>query len=447
MPMRANPEILRRVWLEMNPARVICLALILPAVYVLAYLVADGYHEFLSVCRKFSLGGIVVLPGIWGTRLVVEALTEEIRGRTWELQRMTPLSPREMAMGKLIGGPIYAWYGGLLFIPPYLFSIWGLGELGRGAWHLVNLLLTVVFFHGLALTFALIGVRKARFWNAEMPRAMPFYLLVGLGFLLWMTGGPLHHFGRSRLVWYGFSADNPSFLTGSLLFFAFWAVVGAYRSMRRELQVGGVPWVWLAFLVTTMFYAAGMDVPRWECGDGGRWSGGRISAGFIGVLAAYAAIFAEVKDPVGERRLFAAAESGDWRTFGESLPLWPVPVVLVGGICALLTAAPIGALSVTFPVVFYLFLLRDMGLILLAHRVARPRRADAAAAIWLLLLYVLCPMLLAATTESPMAISFFLPFPAESGVLQLIGMFLQAAAVAALLARRRRRSMGWPDAG
>jgi MYXO-CTERM domain-containing protein len=46
-----------------------------------------------------------------------------------------------------------------------------------------------------------------------------------------------------------------------------------------------------------------------------------------------------------------------------------------------------------------------------------------------------------------MAISFFLPFPAESGVLQLIGMFLQAAAVAALLARRRRRSMGWPDAG
>lgn len=445
--MRANPEILRRVWLEMNPARVICLALILLAIYVLAYLVADGYHEFLSLCRKMSLGGIVVLPGVWGTRLVVEALTEEIRGRTWELQRMTPLSPWEMTMGKLIGGPIYAWYGGLLFIPPYLFSIWGLAELGRGAWHLANLLLTVVLFHGLALTFALIGVRKARFWNAEMPPAMPFYLLLGLGLLLWMTGGPLHHFGRSRLVWYGISAENPSFLTGSLLFFAFWAVVGAYRSMRRELQVGGVPWVWLAFLVTIMFYAAGMDVLRWEWEGGGRLAGGLISAGFIGVLAAYASLFAEVKDPVEERRLFAAVEEGDWRAAAESLPLWAAPVVLTGLICALLMAARHPLFSGFFPLVVYLFLLRDMGLVLLAHRVAKPRRADAAAVIWLLLLYVLCPMLVGTATKSQIAVSFFLPFPAESGALQPIFVFLQAAAVAALLARRPRRSMGWPDAG
>ncbi|MFP4423025.1 MAG: hypothetical protein ACLFRG_21025 [Desulfococcaceae bacterium] len=436
MPMRANPEILRRVWLEMNPARVICLALILPAVYVLAYLVADGYHEFLSVCRDISLIGIVVLPGIWGTRLVVEALTEEIRGRTWELQRMTPLSPWQMTLGKLIGGPIYAWYGGLLFIPPYLFSIWGLGDPARGIWHLINLLLAVALFHGMALAFALIGVRKARFWNAEMPRAMPFYLLLGFVSLLWMTGGSLHHFGRFRLVWYGLSAENPSFLTGSLLFFAFWAVVGAYRSMRRELQVGGVPWVWLVFLVTVMFYAAGMSIPQWEWSGTGRMAARLVSAGFIGVLAAYAAMFAEVKDPVEERRLFAAAEDGDWRTFGESLPLWPIPAVLVGGICVLLMATPIGAVFVTFPIVVYLFLLRDMGLILLAHRVVRPRRADAAAVIWLLLLYVLCPMLVGTATKSKIVVSFFLPFPAENAVLQLIAVFLQASAVAALLARR-----------
>ncbi len=442
MAFRLNPEILRQAWLELNPARLVGLALILSAVYALIYLTADGYPEFLSAWRTFSLGGIVAFPGIWGTRRVVESLTREIHDRTWELQRMTPLSPREMALGKLIGGPVYAWYGGLLFIPPYLFSIWGLGELGAGTRNLIHLLLAVVLFHGLALTFALIGVRKARFWNAEMPRAMPFYLLSGFAFLLWMIGGSLHHFGRSRLVWYGFSAENPFFLTGSLLFFAFWAVVGAYRSMRRELQVGGVPWVWLAFLVTTMFYAAGMDLFRGEWEDGGRWFGGWISAGCIGVLAAYASIFAEVKDPVEERRLFAAAEDGDWRAAAESLPLWTVPVVLTGLICALLMAARHPLFSGFFPLVVYLFLLRDMGLVLLAHRVARPRRADAAAVIWLLLLYVLCPMLVGTATKSKIAVAFFLPFPAESGALQLIAVFLQASAAAALLARRPRRPAG-----
>jgi hypothetical protein len=431
-----NPEIVRQAWLELNPVRLIGLALILVAVYVLVYYSADGYAEFLLVCRATSFGGIVVLPGLWGTRLVVDSLTREIRGRTWELQRMTPLSPWEMTLGKLIGGPVYPWYGGLLFIPPYLFSIWALGDPARGTWHLINLLLGVVLFHGMALTFALIGVRKARFWNAEIPRALPFYLLLGFGLGLWMGFGPVHHFGRSHLVWYGFSTEVPAFLTGTLLFFAAWAVVGAHRSMRRELQMSGVPWAWLAFVATVMCYAAGMTVPQWEWSETGRLAPRLVSAGFMGILAAYAAMFAEVKDPVEERRLFAAAESGDWRTFGESLPLWPVPVVLVGGICALLTAAPIGGLPVTFPIVVYLFLLRDMGLILLAHRVVRPRRADAAAVIWLLLLYLLCPMLLVAATESPLAISFFLPFPAESGVWQLIGVFLQVAAAMALLARR-----------
>lgn len=437
---RQNPEILRQTWLELNPARLVGLALILLAVYALIYFNADGYSEFLLICRATSFGGIVVLPGLWGTRLVVESLTQEIHARTWELQRMTPLSPWEMALGKLIGGPAYAWYGGLLFIPPYLFAIWGLGDPARGIWQLINLLLAVVLFHGMALAFALIGVRKARFWNAEIPRALPFYLFLGFGLVLWAGIGPVRHFGRSYLVWYGFSAEVPAFLTGTLLFFAAWAVVGAYRGMRRELQVRGVPWVWLVFLATVMCYAAGMSVPQWDWSGTGRLAPRLVSAGFIGILAAYAAMFAEVKDPVEERRLFAAAESGDWRTFGESLPLWPVPVALVGGICALLTAAPAGAFSATFPVVVYLFLLRDMGLILLAHRLVRPRRADAAAVIWLLLLYVLCPMLLVAATESPTAISFFLPFPADRGVLQIIGVFLQVAAVAALLARRGFRN-------
>jgi hypothetical protein len=439
MRWTANPEILRQMWLELSPARLVSLPLILLAVFMLAWFLSDSFVAFLAGCRGISLAGLLLLPGIWGIRLVVDSLTREIHGRTWELQRMTPLSAWEMTLGKLVGGPIYAWYAGLLVMPPYLFSIWGLGTFPEGLRDLVNLLLGIVWFHGLSLVLALVGARKARAWNAEMPRSLPFYLAGAFGLLLWMVGGPVNALGGRWLVWYGIPWEHPGVLTGSLLFFAVWAVAGAHRCMRRELQVADVPWVWLLFLLTAMVYAAGMGgAPNeWESMEG--LSGRLILAASVGILAAYVAMFAEVKDPVEERRLFAAAETGDWRSAAESLPLWVVPAGLTGGLCVLLTAAPVSGLSRLFPVVVYLFLLRDMGLILLANRVVRPRRADAAAVIWLLLLYVLCPMIAGAMTESKTAALLFLPLHLDGGMPQLIGVFLQTAAVAALLAPRLRR--------
>lgn len=435
-----NPEILRHAWLELNPARLISLALILLAVFLLAWLMADSYAGFLKAARTISAVGLVALPGVWGTRLVVDSLTREIRDRTWELQRMTPLSAGEMTLGKLAGGPIFAWCAAPMFALPFLFSAWGREDFSGGIRDLLHLLFAIVFFHGLGLAVTLAGVRKARAWNAEMPRAMPFYLLLALGVFLWIGGTPLSFFARSRLTWYAIPLQTPGFLTGSLVFFAFWAVFGAYRSMRRELRMVGVPWAWLTFLLTCMAYAAGFDAVGSERERFGEFffvSGGMAQAGAVGLLAAYGVMFAEVKDPVEQRRFLTAVESGDWRSAAESFPLWAMPVILTGVACFGLTAANLGTGFAWFPAVVYLFLLRDMGLILLANRTARPSRADATAVVWLLLLYVLCP-LIAGSAGSTEAILFFLAVPYKGGFLQVAAVFCQAAAVAALLVWRGR---------
>jgi len=112
-----NPEFARHIWLEMSPHRVIGL----PVVILLISLLSWSIDGELTDLASPAMGMAVVLL-LWGSHLAAESVLSEIRERTWHAQRMSALSPWQLAWGKLLGSTLFAWYGTVLCLLLYLFA-------------------------------------------------------------------------------------------------------------------------------------------------------------------------------------------------------------------------------------------------------------------------------------------------------------------------------------
>ena len=77
---------------------------------------------------------------------------------------------------------------------------------------------------------------------------MPLYSLVGT---------VLEPKNLFDVEWYFFTINNINFYIASLLSFTAWSIIGCYRFFRKELQYSNYPWVWLGFLLFTIFYIVG----------------------------------------------------------------------------------------------------------------------------------------------------------------------------------------------
>ena len=56
-----------------------------------------------------------------------------------------------------------------------------------------------------------------------------------------------HAYAAGFVRWWGLRLDRELFAAASLVLFAGWALLAAWRAMRRELQEPVRPWAWPAF--------------------------------------------------------------------------------------------------------------------------------------------------------------------------------------------------------
>ena len=112
-----NPEFRRNVWLELSPQRLILMPAVLGIIAVLnIYLSSDSRTEngtAHALLISFSIIG-ALLVGAWGSFATLASINSEVAERTWDQQRLSALSPWQMAWGKLLGAGIYPWFGGLI---------------------------------------------------------------------------------------------------------------------------------------------------------------------------------------------------------------------------------------------------------------------------------------------------------------------------------------------
>jgi hypothetical protein len=396
-----NPEFQRNCWLEVTPLRLLCTPLVLAGFFAILY------YVFPEVLRSRALMQasifIFILFGFWGMAKANSAVTDEVRSRTWDFQRMSALSPWSMTWGKLLGSTIMAWYGGLICL--------AVGGYSTAAYHGTAEALSLVSAFAILALITQAGGILFSLDNLELHRYDTKQLKSGLNLLVFAVFGmPILSAGwlmvfsfreatEPSVAWYGLSFAFSHFFVASALIFLGWVTLGVYRFFRRELQFRDAPLAWLAFLVFLMIYLSGFIDEQFA--PYGVYAQRFYSSFIIAVLAVYLSIFREPKDIAVFRRLFLSGNT--WRVFclTKWTPRWLVSIYVAVILCIVqLVFFPFsmpysGQVRNSYAsLIILLICLRDLLLIVGIHfGRGTPGRKNFGAIVALVILHILFPSL------------------------------------------------------
>lgn len=440
--MSLNPEFRRNLWLELTPARLGVSILAVVSLLVLARVRDSGLMALSSTAEIV----FAVAVFFWGGRLAADAVLQEITDRTWDNQRMSALGPWAMSWGKLFGAPVCAWVAA---VPALAVMTWIDGAAQAAIYVLLGILC-----HALALALSLQSIRKGRQHGRMKTLFFQFLaLLVVLPFaysLVWLD----KWLERDVIYWFSLPFPAQGFALATALLFCFWAVLAVYRQMRLELQKPTAPTAWLAFLVFVLVYQTGLiqggsyavnDVLRDFSElrlDGSTSLSAMLAAAGISLTAlTYLALFTEAKSMIGLRQLADAGRRGDWRAAWLHTPRWAVTLALTAlatVLIVLLVELPAKAEASDadldrIAIAAFLFLLRNVGIVLLCNFMSPSGRGDMAAVVVLIVLSLIAPMILAGA--SPVLAALFWP-PLQGGwAMTLVPVGAQLVLVGGLLVR------------
>jgi hypothetical protein len=433
-----NPEFRRNIWLEITTHRLVGMPFIL-ALVLLAIATTAGSNAMRAV-NVAALFGFAALTILWGSRLALNSILDEVTDKTWDWQRLSTLSPWAMTWGKLFGSTAFAWYGGLLCLLVHLVTVTDQSFYTR-ACSALSLILTALTFHAAALATALHMSRHGIVSKRRSLGLLLILLVIALNIGSVVIIRSVSMF--KQVNWYSFELDLINFALCSAAAFASWGLTGAYRSMCNSLMVRTTPWVWPLFLTFLIIYTAGFF-----------WSSVSENISTIALLASvgmawalvftYAMVFTELTTPSVTRRIIWKAQNGERRRMFEELPCWPITWAYAL-ICALLvTMYHDGSTSNlppnwdSVPLALTLIAARDCGILLLCLAAPQPRRAVGTALIYIAVLIWILPMLLRAM-NLPQVASLLLPLGEGNTALQLVSALIQAVVALGLAWQRHRK--------
>jgi len=406
--MRINPEFRRNVWVQFTWTRLLA-APLLTLIACYGYLLISEYdYRWLQNAAELIGGGVII--GLLGTRRAAHALAEEVSGGTWETQRMSGMGAWQMTWGKLLGSTAFNWYCAAIALLVVLWTsnrIEALGGIGRPPFEVIfNLAVGGLMAQAAAFAIALILMRKAARY-----RRLTITLAQSCGFLLYfffVRGG----FGSQAptrfhsdaiwlggtVTWYGQEYPTEIFRVTVLSIACAWAVLGAYRLMRNELQYRSQPWLWTLFSIFIVILVAGFPPSP------------QLGYAFVAlVILTYGAFFADNRDPVRYRWALQAVRDRNWAEAFSSIPWWLISYVfaaIIGTVLALSlpgrvdvgtipeSAPPALKMAMMIPqhlptslVLILLFVLRDLLVMLWFSCSPWRAKADVAGIIYLALVY------------------------------------------------------------
>ena len=391
-----NPEFRRNMWLEFSLHRLIATPVVITL--LLALVAAASNKDWLANLSGVSAWGFGLAVLLWGTQLVAASVSAEARERTWDTQRMSAIGPWAMTWGKLLGAPAFAWYVGLIFQP---------GE-------------------------------------EKNPRGASIMIFVVLLFFVVVPGMRLVDEFEKGLVWWGMAFSTVNFALASTAAFAALAVIGAYRSMCTALEIRTRPWALPGFTVFSALWINGF----FQVGKANEFNGlfgVLLCAVVVSSAFCYALLLAEAGGASAWQRLRVRLRTHNTRRILEEAPLWLVAIVtgLIMGLAAMLTPTGNPNASNLLPFAAMLFVLRDAAIFQFFALAREPRRAEAAALFYLVLLYGLLPGLLHAVNADFLA-HLVLPMIFTESAMGTVIMLVQAG-IAMAAAWWRWKTVHAPD--
>ncbi len=415
---RLNPELRRYLWLELTVNRLVTMPLVIAAVMLLVGAWAYepgrpfGGAALLGAMAGLGVAGFAALVLFWGARLAANAVVREVSDRTWDQQRLSSAGAWAMTWGKLAGSTVFVWYGCVLLELVAIVSLVLLeaqyggvtADFGVPLWVvLVQLVVGSAAFAVLVMAAVMLSAMTTvarRESGRQLDVSLAQFAIIVVALLVTSSFGDLEH--GDTLTWFGATFDVVWFFVASLVVFSAWSVIGLWRRMRVELQVRNWPVMWPLFVLFGGAWCAGFAPGMVEA---------VVVMTLVVLLAGYAPAVLEQLDPVRLRRLFSAMKARDAATALRFMPLWLVNhllalvlvliavVILLGqggrseGLMADIDGHAIAAGTL---VAFFLFVTRDLLLLVFAWLGGAGRRAFAAWLLWMAVLYGLVPLILAA---------------------------------------------------
>jgi hypothetical protein len=247
----ANPELLRNARIQLRPGRAIAAAIICAAISLTAWWTIEVGHSTALFRITIQLQVLVLLLG--GGIACLQSVHREKELNTFDYQRVTRLSSLELALGKLFGAPILAYFVVLCLMPlaiagavvgpietwPFL-EAYSVILLGCIAYHAFALLASTIIGRGgsaimifaflilVAITSANTGGLNSQS-NWQLQQLSPF-----------AAGSPAM-WDWDRLRWHDFFFGRQLQHFGVLLvlyaIFTAWFLLGIVRNLKRDPTV------------------------------------------------------------------------------------------------------------------------------------------------------------------------------------------------------------------
>ncbi len=472
--MTLNPELRRYLWLELSPGRLVLMPVVLGLVLSLiaAWTFDDsrpgGGPDFLGTLAGSASAGYALLVLFLGARAAANAMIREVAERTWDQQRLSSIGAWSMTWGKLFGGTIFIWYGCLILLAVTLVFL-GLWEVHYRAISdetgqpiaitliqvAAGLIAFTVLVEAAVILIAMTAVsRRNSARQLDVTIAQIIVLVASLMFAGFFSDLP----SGQKIYWFAYACDVIWFAVISAVAFAAWAVIGLWRRMRVELQMKSLPVLWPAFVLFTGLWLSGLVA-------------GQITSyvatftiltmTVTAMVATYVPAVLERMDPVHLRRLIGTLREGRLGVALAQAPLWVVShaLALVGVVVSVvlllitnpgealdnagaLLAVDVPDLAADTLTAWYLFVTRDLMLLVFCWLGKNTRRAFTTWLVWMAVLYGLGPMIVAGV-EAYALLPAFVPFWGvpfiDTDIPPLIWPALEVIVIAVLLRWRWRR--------
>ena len=388
--MFRNPELQRYAWLELTPQRLIVMPIVLALIFLIAWQLGLRDADYKEALPSTAIAIFGVLVGLWGGLKAAGAVIEDVNNNSWDLQRLSSLSPWSLTVGKLFGSTLYVWYGALICLLVYVLSVHE--SASEIMLTVTSSLLSGLMCHAAAL---LASMQDIKHQTVKKKRAVFGYFIFG-GIISSVLATPMRiaaisGTSSSMAKWYGLSFDPLWFVLISSLIFLGWLVVGIYWQMRGQLKMRTNPLLWLGFLLYIIFYYSGFiifnDAPRYQSG----WLA--FISFFIVMIAFYVTLLLEPWDSNLYKRLLDYRQAKNKTKLFDQFPRWLATYGLAVVIWLLLAVSGHSLRVVLIGLSMLVFAARDIALLHWLKFTPNNRRAIAAGLFYLLVLYVLLPLL------------------------------------------------------
>lgn len=327
---------------------------------------------------------------VYGSIRVSASIADEREAKTWDLQRLTPLTSGDIAAGKLLGAPVYAAFLAALLMPWAFAGALRTQGIGAGPVYIYLQFAATAF---LALSLALLASAYSDLSRGGSSTTAG--ALIGLGSLYTLAPALSREPLDASIVYFGLSIPYVLWMPLATAGFGAWAFAAAKWRIGRDLLEPSRFWRFPVFLLYLIFFLLGFE---------------KASAYFALLLPAAATVMVALAEPTTPEAWRRWLASRDWGDRIDRTPSWISGTVLcltAAFFISLIPAMPGLATYRRLPAVLSLFLLRDTAFIQCC-RFTKSRRPEILAVVFLCLAY-LVPLILLSAANMKVLLYAFMP--------------------------------------